>query len=148
VRRRGDLGHTAIELPERNVAIAVLHNAIHPRHALAALAAARALDVITPEDRQDRMIEIASGTVLKLAGENAVHVDDRGRAVLVTVTSASWLGPRQDGAAIDFAAAVRQDGRLNGHTVTEPYCVVEHGRIRSLSGKPLVTIGMRVIGAT
>ncbi len=141
--RRGDLGRALATQPENGAVVAVLHNAIHPCPALADLAVSVALDVIDPPDRVDFSIDVAAGTPIELADENAVHVDAAGRARRITVAQASWLGPSRDGAVIDFAAAVLQDGRLIGHTVAEPYCVVEEGRLVSLSGGDDVVIGVR-----
>lgn len=145
VARRGDLGQAVLDEPAIGATIAILHNAIHPHRALADLAAATALDVMAPLDRLDFRIRIGAGTPLELGSENAVHVDRDGNAQRISVTQESWLGPSRDGAVIDFAATVRQGGHLIGHTIAEPYCVVEHGRLISLSGSDHAMIGVRAI---
>jgi hypothetical protein len=143
VQTRGDLGRALVIEPAIGAAIAVLYNAMHPKGALADLAASTALDVMAPADRQDFCIQVQAGTALEVGDENTVHVDADGRAVRISVTTESWLGKRRDGAVIDFAAKVRQNGRLVGRTIAEPYCVVENGRLVSMSGRDLVTIGVR-----
>ena len=145
VARRGDLGQAVLHEPSVGATIAVLHNAIHPHRALADLAAAAALDVMTPHDRQDFCIRVGAGTSLELGSDNAVHLDQDGNAQRITVTQKSWLGPSRDGAVIDFAATVWKGGCLIGHTIAEPYCVVEHGRLISLSGGDHAMIGVRAI---
>ena len=134
VAKRGDLGRALTSNASTGTVVAVLHNAIHPHQALADLAASVALDVINPPDRADLLIDIAAGTPISLGDANRVEVDGSGRAVGITVTQARWLGPSRDGAVIDFAAQVCQNGRLIGHTIAEPYCVVQGGRLVSLSG--------------
>ncbi|MDH3660362.1 MAG: hypothetical protein OEU92_10070 [Alphaproteobacteria bacterium] len=146
VARRGDLGQAVLHEPAIGATIAVVHNAIHPHRALADLAAAIALDVMAPMDRLDFRIRVSAGTPLELGGDNVVHVDREGTAQRITVTQKSWLGPSRDGAVIDFAAAVRQGDRLIGHTIAEPYCVAERGRLISLSGGDHAMIGVRATG--
>ncbi|MEZ5934146.1 MAG: hypothetical protein R3F54_19855 [Alphaproteobacteria bacterium] len=143
VAKRGDLGLALASDATTGSVVAVLHNAIHPHGPLADLAAAVALDVMNPPDRADFTIEIAAGMPLALGDDNAVQVDAEGRALTITVTQASWLGPSRDGAVIDFAARVLRDGRLIGRTIAEPYSVVRGGRLLSLSGGDCVTIGVR-----
>lgn len=145
VARRGDLGQAVLHEPTIGATIAVLHNAIHPHRALAELAAEIALDVMAPMDRLDFRIRVGTEALLELGSENAIHVDHDGNAQHITVTQASWLGPSRDGAVIDFAATVRQGDRLIGHTIAEPYCVVEHGKLISLSGGDHAMIGVRAI---
>jgi len=145
VERRGDLGQALISNASTGPVVAVLHNAIHPHHALADLAASVARDVIAPLDRADLSIEIRAGIPIELGDENTVDIDKGRLAEKIIVTQASWLGSSRDGAVIDFAAAVRRDGSVIGHTTAEPYAVVEDGRLVSLSGREAVTIGVRVV---
>lgn len=144
VQRRGDLGQALISNASTGTVVAILHNAIHPHPALADLAASVAFDVMDPADRAELLIEIAAGTSIELGDTNAVEIDDDGRAIKITVTQSSWLGPSRDGAVIDFAALVRRKGSAIGHTIDEPYCVVRKGRLISLSGRDRMTIGVRV----
>lgn len=146
VGKRGDLGRAVVDDVLTGMAVAVLHNAIHPYQALADLAASVARDVMNPTDHADLVIEVASGTPIRLGNANVVEVNQSGQAVGITVTQASWLGQSRDGAVIDFAARVQQDGQIIGHTIAEPYCVVREGRLISLSGLDRVTIGVRRFG--
>ncbi len=144
VQRRGDFGRALLSDAAAGTVAAVLHNAIHPHHALADLAASVALDVMNPADRADLHIEIAAGISIEVSDTNAVEIDADDRVIRITVTQPSWLGPSRDGAVIDFAALVRRWGRTIGHTIDEPYCVVREGRLISLSGRDRITIGVRV----
>ncbi|MGI9503236.1 MAG: DUF6963 family protein, partial [Geminicoccaceae bacterium] len=148
VQHRGDLGRALLSDASTGTAVAVLHNAIHPHQALADFAASVALDVIDPLDRRDFSIEIRAGVPIALGEDNAVDIDASGSALLITVMQESWLGPSRDGAVIDFAASVRRNGRVVGHTVAEPYAVVQDGRLVSLSGRDQVTIGVRALDGT
>ena len=143
VERRPDLGQALIEDPASGAKVAVLHNAIQPHPPLAGLAAAIALDAIAPVDRADLWVTLAAGTPVELGLENCVLVDAAGQTVRVTVTQPGWLDGRRQGAVIQFAARVRQDNRLLGHATEEPYCVVEAGRLVSLSGARSVRLGVR-----
>lgn len=145
VQRRGDLGQALLSDASTGTVVAVLHNAIHPHRALATLAASVARDVMNPLDRADFSVDVTTGTSVELGNANAVDIDDDGRVVRITVTQSSWFGPSRDGAIIDFAAAVRKDGRVIGHTIAEPYCIVREGRLISLSGRDRVAIDVRAI---
>jgi hypothetical protein len=145
VDSRPDLGQALIEDAESGAKIAVLHNAIQPHRPLAGLAAAVALDAIAPMDRVDLRVTLEAGTPIEFGVENCVLVDGDGRAVRVTVTQPGWLDGRRQGALIQFAALVRRDGRVLGHATEEPYCVVEAGRLVSLSGARSVRLGVRSI---
>lgn len=143
VARRPDLGSALIQDPQRGATVAVLHNAIHPHEGLALLAASVAFDRIAPLDRCDFEIELEVGLLLELDEENCVHVDAGNRPRRLTVTDRRWLDPSCHGAAINFAAAVRRDGILIGHTASEPYCVAAHGRLASISGQDRAPIAVR-----
>ncbi len=145
VAKRGDLGRALASDAPTGTVVAVLHNAIQPHPALADLAASVAFDVMNPPDRADFSIEVTAGTSIELSDTNAVEIDDDGRAIKITVTQSSWLDPSRDGAVIDFAALVRRQGSTVGRTTEEPYCVVRNGRLISLSGRDLVTVGVRTV---
>ncbi len=143
--RRLDLGQAVFNDAATGRALAILHNAIHPHAALADLAAAVALDIMAPPDHADFTIEIAAGTPIELGDVNAVDIDERGRAIGITVTQPSWLGPGRDGAVVDFAALVRRHGRAIGRAIAEPYCVMRDGHLISLSGLDQVSVGVRAL---
>ncbi len=142
VERRGDLGAVRLEDPARGHAAAVLHNAIEPRHGLAMLAVATALDSMAPPDRADSFIRLDAGLLLESGAADALEVDADGRVVRITVSRHHLLDGRRDGSVLGFATPVRCDGRLLGHTIGDPYCVIEAGRLVSMSGQPSVTLGI------
>jgi hypothetical protein len=143
VESRDDLGQALVEDSELGTKVAVLHNAIFPHRALADLAASAALDAIAPEDRIDFEVELLAGTRLELGAENCLHIASDGGVSHITVTQESWLADRRDGAALSYAASVRRDGKLIGRIGTESYCIVENGRLVSMSGREHVSIGVR-----
>jgi hypothetical protein len=143
VQSRGDLGFAFLEDEARNHRVAVLHNAIHPKDGLAALAAGTAMDCMAPFDQSDLFLTLAAGTPVALGPTAALHTDRTGRVLEVTVTRRAWLSGRRDGARVNIATPVLDGGRLIGHTTTDPYCIVEAGRLVSISGQHEVQIGVR-----
>jgi hypothetical protein len=146
VAARTDIGTAMVDDPETGMRVAVLHNAIFPHRGLAWLAVSGALDSIAPGDRADFTVEILAGTRLELGTENALHLHADGGVSHITVTQQSWFAARRDGAALGYAAPVRRDGMLVGRISFEPYCVVEQGRLVSMSGRDRVSIGIRAEG--
>ncbi len=147
VARRPDIGRALVRAAGGDMAVAVLHNAIYPHAPLAALAAAVALDVVVPIDRADLRVRLDAGTPVQHGAENCVIVDGANVALAVTVSEPRWLMGRQDGAIVGFAAAVRRGDELLGYATAEPSCVVEAGRIVSLSGATSIELGVRLVQA-
>ena len=145
VAQRADLGSALMEDAQSGAAVAVLHNAIHPHRAPAALAASVALDRMAPADRCDFRVVLQAGLRLELGDENCLHLDAEDRVERLTVTQACWLEPAHQGAAVNFAAAVRCKGELVGHATSEPYCVAKEGRLQSVSGQAAASIPVRTI---
>lgn len=143
VAARSDIGAALVDAPDIGLKVAVLHNAIFPHGALADLAVSAALDSVQPADRIDFEIDILAGTRIELGAENCLHVNGDGAVSHITVTQRSWLDSRRDGAALEYGAPVRRDGALLGRISFEPYCVVDHGRLISMSGRNHVRIGVR-----
>ena len=143
VQSRGDLGRGFLEDAARGHRVAVLHNAIHPKDGLAALAAGTAMDCMAPFDRSDLFLALAAGIPVEHGPTAALHIDHTGRVLEVTVTRKSWLTGRSDGALVNIATPVLEAGRLIGHTTTDPYCIVDAGRLVSISGQTAVQIGVR-----
>jgi hypothetical protein len=146
VQTRGDLGFALLEDAGRGHGVAVLHNAIHPKDGLAVLAAGTAMDCMAPFDRTDLYVTLEAGTPLTKGPHAALDADAAGRITLITVTSEAWLAGRRDGALVNIATPVTAEGRLIGHTTTDPYCVAEGGRLVSISGQATVQIGVRRSG--
>lgn len=143
VQTRGDLGRAFLEDAGRNHRVAVLHNAIHPKDGLAALAAGVAMDCMAPFDRSDLWLTLEAGTPITTGPHAALHIDEAGRVARITVTGDSWLGSHREGALVNLATPVVTEGRLLGHTTTDPYCIAEAGRLVSISGQGAVQIGVR-----
>ena len=123
----------------------MLHNAIYPSGPLARLAAEVALDAMAPEDRADFWITVAAGTPLVLGARNAVILDDEDRVQTIVITRAAMLTGGVNGAPISYRTAVERGGRRLGFTTSEPYGVIEDGRIVSLSGQDEVRVGIRLL---
>ncbi len=143
VAARGDLGAAFLEDRAAGHRVAVLHNAIHPIHGIAALAAGVAMDCMAPPDRADFEVFLDAGLAFETGTADALHIDPANRVVAVTLVHPGWFGARRDGAVVNFATPVLRDGVVVGHTTGEPYCVAERGRLVSLSGQPRVAIGVR-----
>ncbi|MEM9221894.1 MAG: hypothetical protein AAGB11_05775 [Pseudomonadota bacterium] len=142
VERRDDIGSAFHKDRPSGLTVGVLHNAIFPAGALAALAVAAAVDAVAPADRSDFEIAVEAGLALQL-GEHP-QVDVCGRAVTaITVDEAAWLGKRWEGTAITRSAPVIENGETIGWTVSEPYCVAQEGRLVSMSGSTKIHLGVR-----
>jgi hypothetical protein len=143
VEERPDIGRAILHDPENGAVVAVLHNAIYPCLPLARLAATVALDAIAPADRADFSVRLDAGTPVELGAENCVFVDADNVATRIAVTQAGWLAGRRGGAVVSLAAQVCRGSELLGRATTEPYGIVEAGRVVSLSGAPSIELGVR-----
>jgi len=143
VAARSDIGAALVDDSEAGLKVAVLHNAIFPHRALAELTVSAALDCVAPADRIDFQIDVLAGIRLELGVENGLHLSGDGAVSHITVTQHSWLNTRRDGAALGYGAPVRRDGALIGWISFEPYCIVDRGRLISMSGQDRVRIGVR-----
>ena len=110
---------------------------------MAALAAAIAMDIMTPGDRSDDWLTVRSGLRLAVGTSNAVVIDAERQALEIRVTTPGMLEGRRSGAPIGYHASVIQDGRTIGSTVMEPYVVLDGGIILSLSGQTELKIPFR-----
>lgn len=147
VERRPDIGCALRENPEFGAAVAVLHNSIVPCRAIATLAADTALETMTPSLREDSWIVVKAGTPVAVGEVGAVLVDERMEAVQVITTDRHLLDGLQNGAAIYLHSLVRQGDRLLGRTITEPYVVVNGGRIVSMSGQTSLRLAIQFVPA-
>lgn len=145
VAARGDLGFALEHDALSGAGVAVLHNAVHPVAGLAPLAAAIALDTMSPPDRIDFHVIVAAGTPVVAGAANAVVLGDGERAERVEVTRAAFLHGTAEGAVIGPNAVVRRGDAVLGRTLFEPYGVVSDGRIRSLSGVEEVRIAVGAV---
>lgn len=143
VASRGDLGHALERDAESGAAVAVLHNAIHPASGLAPLAAAVALDAMNPPDRIDFHVVVTAGTPVVAGAANALVLGAGDRVARIEVTRAAFLSGTAHGAVIGPDAIVRRGEAVLGRPTSEPYTVVEHGVVRSLSGLAELRLGVR-----
>ena len=121
----------------------MLHNAIRPTSALAALVAAAALEVMKGEPEPVCWITVPAGIPVRLGSENAVLCDADLVAREVQTTDPLMVDGRRVGAAIYLASRVYgADGELIGLTTLEPIVTVEDGIIRTMSGQTSVRIGV------
>jgi hypothetical protein len=86
---------------------------------------------------------VRAGTPVAAADENAVEVGDDMVVARVLTSDHRITTGRWNCAAIYLGSAVRQGGRLVGHTLLEPNVVVEDGTILSLSGQKEMHLGYR-----
>jgi hypothetical protein len=143
VARRPDLGHARREDATAGALVEVLHNAIGPGAAIAALAAEVALQVMAPAWEPDDWFVVKAGTPVEAGEANRVELDEGGIARVVVTSDRSLLSGRRNGVPIYLGAEVRQAGRVLGQTISEPNVVIEDGRIVTLSGQRQLRIGYR-----
>lgn len=142
VARRPDLGMARREDPEAGIAVAVLHNAIGPGPVVAGLAAEIALAVMAPA-RPDAAFTVAAGTPVAEGSPARIEIDGGDRALRIVTTDPALLAPRANGAAIYLGAEVRRGAMVLGHVAEEPICLVEDGRLVSMSGQTALSVGYR-----
>ena len=121
----------------------MLHNAILPGPAVAAVAAEIALEVMRGKPCADGWITVPSGILLRLGEENAVICDADGLATHVVTTDPVMVRGRQVGAAIYLASRVYRGGEYLGVTMFEPIVTVEDGVIIAMSGQRKMRISYR-----
>ena len=143
VALRPDLGRAWREggPPGAPVRVAVLHNAVQPARAVAALAADVAMHTLAPPPRPDRWLTVGAGTPVVAGPANAVRVDAGLRAVEVVSTDTRLLQGYREGAALYIGSTVLCDGAVLGTTLTEPYVTLRDGRIVTLSGQTCIRVG-------
>ena len=143
VQQRPDLGWARRVHGPSSAAVEVLHNAIHPAGSLAGMVADIALETMAPAFHPDNWVLVEAGIPVQLGKHGIVHVDAELRALSIVTSDASLLRGHGNGAAIYIGSEVRQAGRRLGATITEPYVVLEQGRIVSLSGQQSLRVGFR-----
>ena len=143
VQQRPDLGWARREHAPTGAVVEILHNAIYPHASLAAVVADIALETMVPTFHPDRWLSVDAGIPVQLGTHGMVQVDTELRALSIVTSDATLLQGSSNGAAIYIGSEVLQGKRRLGVTVTEPYVVLEQGRIISLSGQPSLRIGFR-----
>lgn len=139
VDRRPDLGHARRE--SSGAVIEILHNAIVPAGAMAALAAEIGLAVMVPERTADGEILVTASVPVVAGNANRVVLDDNGAALRVETTDLRILSGRHNCAAIYLHSEVVANDAVIGHTLFEPNVVVEDGLIATLNGRTEMRIG-------
>jgi len=143
VKRRPDLGGAEHRDPDRNIAVAVLHNAITPYPILAELVAQVAFDILRGESEPDGWITLVSGIPVEHGPQNAVHCDAGGEALRVVTTDASMTQGLQVGAAVYIHSTVYRDGEPLGFTQFEPIVTVVDGVVETMSGQQRLPMSYR-----
>lgn len=123
-----------------------MHNAIGTGPSIAVLAADVATAVMVPS-RPDDAFSVAAGTPVVLGDQARVEIDAAGRAVQIITTDPVLLTGRANGAALYLGADVCRDGERLGRVAEEPNCIIDHGRLISMSGPTLLDVGYHRIVA-
>ena len=143
VKRRPDVGTALRRDEESGAVVAVLHNAIRPYPTVAEVATAIALETMVGAPRPAGWVTINAGISVEMGSENAVHCDGAGIAQRITTTDPA-IGERGElGAVIYIASTVYLDGKAVGHSMFEPLCPLENGRIVHLSGNATLQMSYR-----
>ncbi|MGF1529266.1 MAG: hypothetical protein ACFCBW_21165 [Candidatus Competibacterales bacterium] len=143
VQNRDDRGSAWVVDEATGLAVGVLHNAIFPFGALAAVAIHAAMDAVDPQDHFDHQVALTAGTTLQLGTENRLDLDCNGEVMALQVTDPAWLSARWDGAVLPRGAKVYRNGAPVAKVVLEPYGVAQQGRLVSLSGRPEALLCLR-----
>ena len=100
------------------------------------------MDVMQPGDRPDGWIIFRAGILLALGAMNAVEVSSDGVVEAVIVENHRLLaGPQSLG--IGFEAHVLRHAEAIGVMLYEPYIVAENGRLRTVDGRPELSVPIR-----
>jgi hypothetical protein len=143
VLRRPDLGHARLEDSGAGAAVEILHNAIRPHPALAALVAAIAMEAMAGAPRAAGWITIKAGTPLTLGEEAAVMCGRDGVARKVVTTDPTILQGRHACAAIYIHSSVLVEGERVGLTMFEPIVTVVDGVCTTMSGQQSLRMSYR-----
>jgi len=140
VERRQDIG-SGMHHDPNGLSMGVIHNAIFPHRPLANLAIETARYSVDPVDHSNGYLSASSGVPVLIAKKNLVFVDENKRLLKVEVEQHSLALPGlHHGAAIPFHTEVSLNGQIVGHTMHEPYCIIENGLIRQLNGQSALEI--------
>jgi hypothetical protein len=143
VQRRPDLGQARAEDPAAGAVVEVLHNAIRPHPALAAMVAAIVLEAMVGAAEPTGWVRIEAGVLLELGQENAVHCGPDLVATRIVTTDPILTQGRHACAAIYLGSAVYRESTLIGRTMFEPITTVEDGRITEMSGQATIRMSFR-----
>ena len=147
VARRPDQGQCQQE--EGGNIVSILHNAIYPVAGYAQMLSRVALDVMQEECAPASTFHVTAGIVVERGSRNRILLSDDGHyAERILITDLSLLTGLRHGAPIYLGAEVHCGGRYLGEVMTEPYVVLENGRICSLDGKVSVQVSLGLSRST
>jgi hypothetical protein len=140
VLRRPDV-HVAIRRDARIGAVVIaMQNAISPREIVAEVAAAVAIGVMRGEPSRDGFVRLNSGTPVRLGDVAAIRCDADLVATEVVTTDPTLVPGPTLGSAVYLDSAIYRDGKAVGRSLSDSLCVIEDGRIVSISGQASVLI--------
>lgn len=125
LRRTGDKG------------VAVLHNAIYPAAALAPLAAEMVLDAMAGAPPLPRLL-LPRGVAVRHTSRAAVEIE--GDRIVALALPAPWHGDVPWSTALGPSAGILEHGRLVGHLASDPFLIVENGRLVSADGQEMIRV--------
>ena len=117
-----------------------MQNAIYPREIVAEVAAAVAIDVIRGAPVPDGHVRLDAGTPIRLGEAAAIQADRNLVATAVVTTDPTLVGGPTLGSAVYLDSLVYRDGEAVGRSLIDSLCVIEDGRIVSISGQESVRI--------
>ena len=133
--------HVAIRREYRlRAAVIAMQNAIFPRAIVAEVAAAVAMDVMRGEPSRDGFVRLDAGTPLRLGEVAAISCDADFVATKVVTTDPTLVGGPTLGSAVYLNSVIYRDDKAVGRSLTDSLCVIEDGRIVSISGQASVLI--------
>jgi hypothetical protein len=136
VRARNDRGAALLGRPEIGLRAAVLHNAIFPHGALAALALSAAEDAVAPLDAAEAW---AALTGLRIdPGSRALEIDAAGRPVRLTAQPDAWRSSAWEGSPVRRGDPVLRDGLTVGRVVSECFAIARRGAVVGARGEDVV----------
>ncbi len=136
VNARVDRGEAVRTDATSGLTVAVIHNAIFPVGAVAPLAIETAIHAVAPLVAANGWITVAAGVELVAGPANRIHIDENARVNRIELCQKQLAAPGpQQGAALPFRSELIRDGIAVGHSVQEPYCCAQDGRLITLNNK-------------
>jgi len=146
VLRRPDVGHARRK--QGNVAVEVLANSIGPEgQAIADLAAATAMNIMSP-NKPNNSLWLVMGTPVEFDEEDTIVVEEiDGLAYISCVKSTDPLTQYQDREEVALigpqAKVMWADGTPMGQCHSEPFMVIDKGRVVSCDGQEFYEVRYR-----
>jgi hypothetical protein len=135
VQKRLDLGGAYRECESTGAKLAVLHNAIEPHASLAPLVADLGFRQMVEGNPIMGWVMLSADTPVVYGEVDALEVDMEGKVEQVITSDRTFTDRSRSGVAIYLHSLVRQNGQVIGKTLFEPICVVDQGRILTMSGQ-------------